>query len=332
MKYHIFIGSGLDDLKNERREIPQIIAALGHVPVMGEYIDASGKNGAALLQKTIEECDYFVAIVAHKYAAAGEEAGASRLEAEYDFALAKGIPAVSLVINERARWSAGKREKDAALAEKLERFKEKLCAGVCETWFNSTDLYRKLQDLLIWQMNFNPQKGWLRADFAPAPAVANEFARLSAENERFRLMLKIEGGDLSVMSQDQLEQSLGLLAANKITLSFYYAAGESWENGRPFRYLRIFKLLVPELTKGKTAMEISRFLGAVLNPERSKTVRKDYPVPSNTVKKIMHDFSLLKLVKCAPGPEELWEISEPGKELYSAYRIKQLEKMLGKKG
>jgi len=29
MKYHIFIGSTLDDLKNERKGIPRIIMALG---------------------------------------------------------------------------------------------------------------------------------------------------------------------------------------------------------------------------------------------------------------------------------------------------------------
>jgi hypothetical protein len=127
-----------------------------------------------------------------------------------------------------------------------------------------------------------------------------------------------------------------VLALNRITLSFYYASGDNWENTRQFRYLRIFKLLAPELALGKSTAEISRFLGTVLNPDLDKAVRKDYPTPSNTIKKIMADFSLLKLARCANGEagsadDEIWEISEYGKELYSAYRMRQLEKVLVKK-
>jgi hypothetical protein len=126
-----------------------------------------------------------------------------------------------------------------------------------------------------------------------------------------------------------------VLALNKITLSFYYSTGDNWENSRQYRYIRILKLLVPELVLGKTTAEISRFLGTVLNPDLDKVVRKDYPTPSNTIKKIMADFSLLKLVKCVNGKEgsgdEVWEITEYGKELYSAYRMRQLEKVFVKK-
>jgi hypothetical protein len=67
MKYHIFIGSTLDDLKNERKELPRIVMELGHIPVMADYLDDTARNSQSLLKKTIEECDYFIALVAHKY-------------------------------------------------------------------------------------------------------------------------------------------------------------------------------------------------------------------------------------------------------------------------
>jgi hypothetical protein len=123
---------------------------------------------------------------------------------------------------------------------------------------------------------------------------------------------------------------------NKISLSFYYTPGENWENTRQFRYIRIFKLLVPELSLGKSTAEISRFLGTVLNPNLEKTVRKDYPTPSNTIKKIMTDFATLKLVSCISGEggnagDEIWEITQHGKDIFSAYRITQLEKAMEKK-
>jgi hypothetical protein len=96
--------------------------------------------------------------------------------------------------------------------------------------------------------------------------------------------------------------------------------------------MRIFKLLVPELAIGKSTAEISRFLGSVLNPDLGKTIRKDYPTPSNTIKKIMADFTAFNLVRCeVKADEEIWEITSFGREIFSSYRRRQLEKALLKK-
>ena len=335
MKYHIFIGSTLDDLKNERREIHRIIMELGHIPVSAEYLDNSIKNYEQLLEKVIEECDYFIAVIAHKFAPAG--AKTSPLTAEYNIAHRKNIPILSLIIDEKARWKASKKEKEPALVKKLDEFKKMLRLGPVDTWLTSTDLCLKLQSLMIMQMNLSPQSGWVRANQAVVPTVANELSRLSTENEQLRRQIKIESGEIITRLRDQMKNALKMLALNKIILSFYYASGENWENSRKFRYLRIFKLLVPELEVGKTTAEVSRFLGTVLNPDLEKHVRKDYPTPSNTIKKIMADFSMLKLVKCinkddSSGEDEIWEVTEYGKELYSTYRMKQLEKVFEKPG
>ena len=332
----------MDDLKNERKDIPRIIMELGHIPVSAEYLDSSIKNYDKLLEKIIEECDFFIAVVACKYAPKGVKT--SPLEAEYNIARKKDVPVISLLIDDKARWKASKKEKETALVKKLDEFKKKLCLGACETWLNSADLCQKLQSMLIMQMNVTPQGGWVRAERAVSPMVANELARLSAENERLKRQIRIEGGEIVARLREQMKNALKVLALNKVILSFYYASGETWENSRKFRCLRIFKLLAPELAVGKTTAEISRFLGTVLNPDLDKPVRKDYPIPSNSIKKIMADFAMLKLVKCVneidsetsaeikpaeiKAMDEIWEITEYGKEVFSAYRMRQLEKAI----
>jgi hypothetical protein len=331
MKYHIFIGSTLDDLKNEHREITRIIMEMGHIPITAEYLDSEAKNYDKLLGKTIEECDYFIAVIAHKYAPKGEKI--SMLESECNIAHRKNVPIISLIIDEKARWKSSKKEKDAGLVKKLVDLKKRLGQGISDTWLNSTDLCQKLQNLLIRQINLEPQNGWVRADQTITPSIANELSRLSVENEQLRHQLKIESGDIVSRLREQLKNTLKVLALNKIILSFYYIEGENWENSHRFRYIRIYKLLVPELSIGKTTAEISLFLGTVLNPDLNKPVRKDYPTPSNTIKKIMADLYLLKLVRCVSKDDgEVWEITEYGKELYSAYRMRQLMKAFGKTG
>jgi hypothetical protein len=185
-------------------------------------------------------------------------------------------------------------------------------------------------------MNESPRSGWITSSQAALPEVANELARLSSENETLRRLVKNEGGEIVTKVREQMKRALKVLSTNKVALNFYYAEGDNWENTRQFLSMQIFKLLAPELGLGKTTAEISRFLGTVLNPDLEKAVRKDYPTPSNTIKKIMADFAMLKLVKCineddVSAGDEIWEITEYGKELYSAYRMRQMEKSFDKK-
>jgi hypothetical protein len=334
MKYHIFIGSTLDDLKNERKELFRIVMELGHIPVMADYLDGDARNNLKLLQKIIEECDYFIALVGHKYSAA--DGKVLPLVTQCSMAAKKGIPVLALIIDEKARSKPAKKEKDPALISKLNDFKSRLQEGPYETWLNSPDLCQKAQSLLVQELNVNTRPGWVRAEKQIDSTVANEISRLSSENAALRRQVILDDSAAVNRLREQLKQALKVLALNKVTLSFYYASGDNWENSRQFRYIRIFKLLVPELALGKNTAEISRFFGTVLNPDLEKTVRKDYPTPSNTIKKIMADFSMLRLVKCVNDGEgtagdEVWEITEYGKELYSAYRMRQLEKALVKK-
>ncbi|MCL2600440.1 MAG: DUF4062 domain-containing protein [Treponema sp.] len=331
MKYHIFIGSTLDDLKSERKELPRIVMELGHTPVMADYLDGDARNAPKLHQKTIEECDYFIALVAHRYADA--DGDVSPLLNECSIAAKKGIPILALIIDDKARWKPAKKESDEALVRKLDDFKARLRGGPWETWINTPDLCQKAQTLLVQELSLHARPGWVRADKIIDPTVANEISRLSNENDDLRRQIRNDDKASFAKLLDEQDHALKLLAMNKATLSFYYASGDNWENTRQFRYIRIFKILVPELVLGKNTAEISRFLGTVLNPDLDKTVRKDYPTPSNSIKNIMTDFSVLKLVKCTDSGDgkadsEVWEVTEYGKELYSAYRVRQLEKVL----
>ncbi|GHV52063.1 hypothetical protein AGMMS49579_08750 [Spirochaetia bacterium] len=329
-KHLIFIGSTPDDLKNERQELPRIVMEMGHIPVSVD------ENNTALVNKTIGECDYFISLIAHRYGEAPES--------EYTQALRCGVPVISLIIDEKARWKGTKKETEPALIRKLNDFKAELRGelslrrGCSATWLNTAELRQKAQNLLIQAINLDPRPGWIPATQAADPVVANEIARLSSENEDFRRRIKLEGSKILAGVREQIRHTLKVLVLNRVAISFYYTSGENWENTRKFRYLRVFNILAPELALGKNTVEISRFLGNVLNPDLEKTVRKDYPTPSNTIKKIMADFSLLRLVKCTGGDtenggkdNELWEITEYGKELYAVYRIRQLERTFVKK-
>ena len=334
MKYHIFVGSTLDDLKSERKEIIRIIMELGHIPVIADYLDVDNKNSVRMLQKIIEGCDYFVALSAHKYCAADEKR--FTLMPEYAIAVKKEIPVLALIIDEKARWKQTKKDTDPALVRKLNDFKAKLMKGSFQTWNTTMDLCKNAQALLTEEFIINARPGWIKADNILEPMVANELSRLSFENNILHRKLCHNDSKASLKLQDDQKKILKLLAANRVSLNFCYTTSDNWENTRQFRNIRIFKILVPELAVQKSTSEISRFLGTVLNPDLSKTVRNDYPTPSNTIKKLMADFSIFNLVRCTgikdgKNDDEIWEITGYGRELYSLYRLRQIEKALAKK-
>jgi hypothetical protein len=325
-KYHIFISSTHDDLKNERLALCRIVFELGHIPICMDPFDITDKNGWRTIKKNIGECDYFLALTAHRYGLLpGTSGGAGSTGIEYAQALKMEIPVLALIIADKARWKASKKEDDPKLIAALDEFKEKLRTHPHAEWTTMQDLKQNARELLTQEMFLNPRSGWAPGIERAGPDVANALGRLVAENEDLKRQVVIQGGD-ERQWQKKMRHTLEMLAANKITLSFFYAPGENWENTIRCRYLRLFKLLVPELYLGKTTSELSRFLGSILNPDLTRAVRRDYPTPSNTIKKIMTDLNLLKLVHyTAGGSEEVWELTEYGKELYTLYRLRQFE-------
>jgi hypothetical protein len=332
-KYLIFISSS-EDLKAERRELIKTVAEMGAVPVTMDGFEIGDSVGDGLIKKAIEESDYFVNLTAHK---CGVLAGKSfALELEFSWAEKCNIPIVSLIIDEKARWKAAKKEKEMGAVESLENFKKRLKEHSYATWINTPDLCQKATALLIREMNLNPREGWVRAYNAVDPCVANELARLLRENEALKHQIRIEGRN-PVSQKERINHDLKVLATNNIDLSFWYTTGDNWENTKKFRYLRLYRLLAPELSTAKTTAEISRFLGNILNPDLAKTVRKDFPVATNTIKKIMADFSLLARVRptearngAAHGDDEAWEITHYGMEIFAAYRLRQMSRAIRK--
>jgi hypothetical protein len=325
-KFHVFISSTQDDLKNERIALTRLIWEMGHIPVCLDDFDICNEDDRRTVKCIIGDCDYFLSLVAHRYGPLVD--GAAGTEIEYSCAVKRGIPVLGLIIGEKARWKDSKCDQDAALVSALDEFKQRLQDHPHEFWMNSQDLKQKAREILTQEMFLNPRNGWTVGDTLAGPPAVNVMSRLIAENEELKHQVLVRGSTVSPW-KSKMKHTLGILAGHRITLSFFYSPGETWENTIKCRYLRLFHLLVPELYLGKTTAELSRFLGNILNPDLSRLVRKDYPTPSNTIKKFMTDFHLLKLVHYAGSKnEEVWELTGYGKEVYTLYRLRQFNRNL----
>ena len=94
LKYQIFVSSTYEDLKNERNEVIRACLNMGHIPVGMEMFNAADEEQWAVITRTIDQCDYYVVIIAHRYGSSVD--GVSFTEKEYDYAVARGVPGAAV--------------------------------------------------------------------------------------------------------------------------------------------------------------------------------------------------------------------------------------------
>lgn len=189
-KYTIFVSSTLHDLRDEREAVAKAILELGHIPVGMEMFSAADENQWQLIQRQIQECDYYIVIVAHRY---GSTVGdISYTEREYDYATQMGVPVLGFVLNESASWPVDRIEKDAAVTTRLKTFKGKVKSKVVSFWSTADQLNMKVITALSKQFVLTPRPGWVRAVHLPGPEVLSEISRLSIENADLRSRVSSE--------------------------------------------------------------------------------------------------------------------------------------------
>lgn len=87
-KYKIFLSSTYEDLQEERLEVLNAISELGCFPSGMEYFPAANEKVWEYIEKEINECDYYILVIAGKYGST-DESGVSYTQREYEYALLK---------------------------------------------------------------------------------------------------------------------------------------------------------------------------------------------------------------------------------------------------
>lgn len=212
-KYQVFISSTYVDLKDEREYAMKAVLEMGHIPIGMELFQASDETQWQLIQKRIDESDYYVLILAHRYGSTDDD-GIGYTEKEYDYAILKGVPVLSFIIDESTNWLPKFIDKGDDL-EKLLKFKTKAShKKMIQFWTNKDNLNSKIKSSLQNQIIINPRNGWVRADETDYKNVAGELARLSKENEDLK-------GKLSTFNDDsKYEQIIKKLKAVNLTITF----------------------------------------------------------------------------------------------------------------
>lgn len=330
-KYQIFVSSTYIDLKDQRDLVIKAILEMGHIPVGMEMFSAADEEQWSIIKKQIDQSDYYVVILAGRYGSTTDE-GISYTEKEYDYAVSQGIPALGFVLDSAASWPTQHTDTEPNAVSSLNLFKEKVQQKHVSYWKNIDDLYGKCSIALMKAFTAYPREGWVRASQYTDTKLTSELARLSSENAKLRE--QIDGYNIQEKEDHlkEIRENIKILRSNERQMYIWYAGGNSFEEVDSTTLFSLFLCIAPEILVENSLEHISRYVAQMICNVEPSDFRYEFPVPSNSVKGWLADFSTLGLVKPSDKKKpvadknEYWSLTEKGKELLSHTRRVLLER------
>lgn len=183
-KYQVFISSTYLDLKEEREKAVNAILKLEHIPIGMELFNAGDDTQWAIIERAINNTDYYILIVGFRYGSVTED-DISYTEKEYDYAVSHNVPVIAFIKDRSLPTTKEERESKAKYQKKLDEFISKVEKKECNYWKTSDELAAQITSSLVSQIKYKPRIGWIRADFDPI-AISQEMAIMMKENRELR--------------------------------------------------------------------------------------------------------------------------------------------------
>jgi Domain of unknown function (DUF4062) len=180
-RYQVFVSSTFRDLLDERQAVTTALLEMDAIPAGMELFPASNDDAWNLIQRVIEQSDYYVLIVGGRYGST-DEAGIGYTEKEYDYAVKCGVPVLPFLHEHPENIPAGKTELADAAREKLAAFRDKVeKVHHCKYWNDPEQLGSRVTRGLMHQTKTMPRTGWVRGDQVGGAEALAELNRLRTQ-------------------------------------------------------------------------------------------------------------------------------------------------------
>lgn len=276
-RYQVFISSTFEDLKEERQAVLKSILELNHMPAGMELFPATDDVAWQLICDVIDASDYYVLIIGGRYGSL-DEAGISFTEKEYDYAVLKKKPVISLIHANPDNLPRGKTEIDSAGWEKLKAFRKKIKANhTCKEWQTASDLKSEVIIGLTTAIKRNPTEGWIRAGAIASEEANREIIQLQKvvskqKNEIDRLSSNPPAGS------EKLAQGSDIyIFEGKFTLGSEDNISEKDIRDIELTWNEIFLAVAPILINPTPETKMKTAISRTARLKMEEPLKKDYP-------------------------------------------------------
>jgi len=348
-RYQVFISSTFQDLSAERLEVIKALLELDCIPCGMEYFPAASEDSWTYIANLIEQCDYYVVIVAGRYGSMTKE-GISFTQKEYEYAVSKGIPTIAFIHANPQELPVKNTDKDADSVKKLSSFIDLLQKNLCKQWTNLYELGAVVSRSLTQLIKHNPRIGWIPANQAGNPAAAEELLILTKRVRELEEELKKAKGRSPIKIEGLSDGNDVIHLQATFTV---YRDGESGKWPRevpvsnhttkiPVTWNELFRAISPRITPTANDTAIKNGINDLLY-DKFKTPRnllKDgqwcgkVAVTTDSFNVIRIQFIALRLVTVAKerGEEKsksvlLWRLTDQGEErMFTNLAVRRIAK------
>jgi hypothetical protein len=243
-----------------------------------------------------------------------------------------GIPILGFILQDGAAWPANMIDKDPLGVAALTAFKEKVRRKIISYWTTPEDLHGKVSIALMKQFTATPREGWVKASSVVSPQITSELARLSQENGDLRDALQKVQMKATADQDNIASRTISTLRANKIQPSFFYEGDSNWTQSTHERTLySLFFIIAPQLMVEESTERMSRLVALIWCDDNEQGLRKQWPIPSNALKRWIADLMALELTEPSKkkhpiaDKSEYWSLTDFGRKIYYAIRKARLE-------
>lgn len=339
-RYQVFVSSTYLDLVEERREVMQALLELDCIPAGMELFPASDETQWELIERVIDQSDYYVLIIGGRYGSVDKE-GLSYTEREYRYALQQEIPIISFLHSEPQELPAKHSEVDADKKRSLDNFRELAQQKLCKYWSNADELGSKVSRSLVMQIKRNPRIGWIRGDVTTDKKAAIQIIALNAQIESLEAKLERarttapEGASLLASGDDTFTANCSLETRAGEYGEYEYFTWES-VNVQP-TWNQIFAAISPLLiNEAKEHQLRDKFENLLFNQTVAKLVkdgedlaghrRTNFIAPSDSFSTVIVQLRALGLIQISEKNRSVkdtasyWTLTDYGNDVMNRLR------------
>ena len=264
-RYQVFISSTYADLQDERQEVIQALLELDCIPAGMELFPAASEDQWTLIKKVIDDCDYYMVIIAGRYGSIGSD-GLSYTEMEYRYALDTGKPIIGFVHRSPGDLAASRCESTDDGKGKLGAFRDLVQKKMCRFWDSPVDLGSQVSRSLVKLIKSNPGIGWVRGDLVPDVSATEEILGLRRRIEELQqeiLAVSIhgpEGTSALAQGEDTFEINYTFVASP----TSYAFDGHHYESRVNAEWDEIFSAVSPLMINEATENDLTKVLNNLI--------------------------------------------------------------------
>lgn len=231
-----------------------------------ELFPAANEDQWTLIKKVIDDCDYYLVIVASRYGSIGPT-GISYTEMEYQYALDQNKPIIAFLHRDPRQLPSSRCESSPDGQQKLTTFREFTQQKMVKFWTSPSDLGSVVSRSIIVLMRNSPAVGWVRADMFPDKDATEEILYLRDRVAELEELLEA--------SQTTAVPGTEELSQGEDSVELEYHTDTTYDTNKPVKKVKstwneVFADMAPamidEVSEGNLMNAIERHIASRKNP------------------------------------------------------------------